>query len=312
MIAYAFRRFLAIWPVLFAVSIVGFLSFAACPGDPARIGLIMATGNESPSEAAVEAERARLGLGTPLPARYLGWLGRTLQGDLGYSVQTGRAVISELAQATKASAQLAGTAMIITLGLVLLIGAGAALFRGTLLDTAALCWSLFFGSLPDFCIALFGILVLAIHLHWLPVTGYGQPLALVLPALSLALPLSATSARLMRTSMIQAMSGKYLIAARARGVPEYLVVSRHALKNAVAPVLSYLGAQLGFLFGGAAVIETIFTWPGLGRMLVEAVRARDMFVIQGSVLTVAAAYVGINLTVDLLHAVIDPRIRNNV
>lgn len=310
MTGYVARRLLALGPTLFVVSLVAFLALAACPGDPARISLIMSSGNESPSAEAVEAERVRLGFDRPLPERYLAWLGRTLRGDLGYSIQTGHPVGEEVLRAAAASGLLAASAMAVSLLLVLVCGVGAAILRGSLFDAAALLWSLVVGSMPDFFIALLAILAFAVHWHLVPVTGYGRPAALTLPALSLALSVSAVSARLMRTSMIQAMAGKFLVAARARGLPERVVLGRHALKSAVAPVLSYLGAQLGFLFGGAAVIETLFVWPGLGRLLVESVRARDAFVVQGCVLAVAGAYAAINLLVDILHAAVDPRIRH--
>ncbi|MEF2230478.1 MAG: ABC transporter permease [Pseudodesulfovibrio sp.] len=309
MTGFVLRRLWALLPILLFVSLVAFLALAACPGDPARISLAALTGDESPSAQAVEAERARLGLDAPLPARYAAWLGRTLRGDLGVSIQTGRPVTREVLDAAAATGLLALAAMSMATVLVLVLGVGAAVFRGTWVDSLALLVSLALGSVPDFFFALLGILFLAVRWRWLPVAGFGSPAGIVLPALSLALASTAVSARLMRSGMVQAMTGKFLTGVRARGVSETRVIGRHALKNALAPVLAYLGAQLGFLFGGTAVIETIFAWPGLGRLLVEAIKSRDMFVVQGCVLAMATVYVCINLVVDILHAAIDPRVR---
>ncbi|NCC26134.1 MAG: ABC transporter permease [Deltaproteobacteria bacterium] len=305
--SFIIKRLATLVPVLLGVSVAAFLSLALCPGDAAEIALRSMTEADTASPEALLQVRKELGLDEPLTVQYGLWLGRTLQGDLGRSFQTGRPVSAEILRALGPSAILAGSSMLLTLCIVLPLGSLAAAKPGSWVDRAAMGASLLIVSLPDFCVGVILFLVFAVHWNLLPVAGYGTPGNLVLPAVTLAVASSSISTRLMRTLMVQALEEKFVITARSKGMTETRVVGLHAMRNALPPVLNYLGGQLGYLFGGAVVVESIFLWPGLGRLLVDAVKARDMFVVQGCVLTIAAIYVSINLIMDLLQIILDPR-----
>ena len=309
MIGYILKRIAALIPILFGISVVSFLLLYLCPGDPAQIAVSALMGTETPPEEAVKAVRLELGLHLPFPTQYAYWLKRVSAGDLGYSYQTGRSVVREIGAALPASAWLAGAAMTLMGLIVVPLGVISAARKNTLWDKTALLGSLMAISTPDFFIAVLFIYFFSVSLKVLPVAGYGSWENVVLPASALAVANAAISVRLMRTSMLAALGEKYIVTARSKGLYEFTVVARHALKNAMVPVLTYAGTQFGYLFGGTVVVETIFMWPGLGRLLVESVKARDVFVVQGCVLTIAFLYVLINLAVDVLCAVIDPRIR---
>lgn len=302
------KRVAALAPVLLGISLAAFLSLALCPGDAAKISLMAMTGSETPPAAAVEQVRAQMGLDRPLAVQYWRWLGRIARGDFGLSYQTGRPVVEEVGRALVASAMLATAAMALTIALAAPAGILAALNNRGWWDRLCLAGCVAVGAVPNFFLAIVLILIFAIRFKLVPVAGYGTPGSLALPALSLALINAAVSARLMRTSMLEALGQRFLTAARGRGLTETMVIGRHALRSAAIPMVSYLGTQFGYLFGGAAVVETLFLWPGLGRLLVDAVRSRDVFVVQGCVLAIAGAFVTINLAADLIHALIDPRV----
>ncbi len=303
-------RVLALIPVLFGISVIAFFSLAFCPGDPAEMALARLMDTESPPREAVKELRTKLGYDRPLPVRYGMWLSRVLKGDLGSSVQSGRPVFKEVVKAMTASVELAASAMLVTIVLVLGLGVFSAVYAGSFFDFSVLGLSLVGITLPDFFLAVLGILFFSVYLNCLPVGGHGSLLNLILPTMTLAAVNSVVAIRLMRTSMLQTLGARYLLTARAKGLRETAVISRHALRGALPPVVNYLGALTGHMLGGAVVVETIFMWPGIGRLLVEAVRSRDVFVVQGCVLAIGIAYVLVNLGVDILHAVLDPRIRN--
>lgn len=310
MSGFVWRRLLALIPVLLCVGLLAFAALAASPGDTARVALMAKTGSETPPEEAVRELRLEMGLDLPLYRQYLLWLGRTLSGDLGRSIQTGRSVAEELRRAAPASLALALSAMVLTVALALPAGVVSARRRGRLFDRLALAGSLGLISLPDFFLGILLVLLFSLTLGLTPVAGGGDAAHLVLPALTLALSTSAVSSRMLRASMIEALSEKSILAARARGLSERAVAWKHALRGAAIPVLSYIGSQFGYFLGGAVVVESVFVWPGLGRLLVDAVRARDVFVVQGAVLCIATGYVLANLAADVLHAVLDPRVRH--
>lgn len=309
MLYYSVKRLAALIPLLFGISVLIFAMISFCPGDPARITLSAMMGIESPPEAAVAEMRLEMGLDQPLYIQYGRWLKRVFAGDFGYSYQTGRSVVEEIFIALPATVWLASVTLGFTILIVVPIGVLSAARKGSWLDKSALMGSLVSVSMPDFFIAVVLILIFSVFLKLVPVAGYGQWKNVLLPAVSLAVANAAITTRLMRTSMIAALEEKYVITARAKGLGEWAIVAKHALRNAAVPVMTYLGTQFGYLFGGTVVIESLFLWPGLGRLLVEAVRERDIFVVQGCVLTIALAYVLVNLAVDLLYAFIDPRIR---
>ncbi len=310
MIGFLSRRLLALIPVLFGVSLLAFFALLISPGDVATITLAARTGIESPPEQAVEELRQRMHLDAPLAVQYVRWLGRVLTGDLGRSYQTGRPVTQELARVIPATAALACTSLVILLLLTLPAGVAAACKKGRTLDQATLAGSLFVSCVPDFFLGLVFMLVFSISLGLTPVAGFADPRGIILPALTLGLANAAISSRLLRASMIQALEEKHLLAAKARGLPRRVVVWKHALRQALVPLTSYVGSQFGYFFGGAVVVEAIFLWPGLGRLLVDSVNSRDVFVVQGCVLAITVFYVLINLGVDILQWVLDPRTRH--
>lgn len=310
MTGYVLRRLLAMVPVLFAISMLAFSALRMSPGDAASISLAARTGIDLPPEQAVEELRREMRLEDPLAVQYGRWLGGVLSGDLGRSYQTGRPVGQELARVFPATAALAFAALAVDLLLAVPAGVAAALRRGQPLDHLTLAGSLVFGCIPDFFLGLLLILCFSIWLGLAPVAGFAHLGGLVLPALTLGLGNAAIASRLVRAGMLQALEEKHLLAASARGLSRRAVVARHALKQALVPLASYVGAQFGYFFGGAVVVETIFSWPGLGRLLVESVNARDVAVVQGCVLAIAALYVAINLVVDILQWVLDPRTRH--
>lgn len=310
MTGFLLRRLLALIPVLFGVSLLAFFALLMSPGDVATITLAAKTGIESPPEQAVNDLRQKMQLDAPLAVQYVRWLGRVLTGDLGQSSLTGRPVTQELARVMPATAALACLSLVILLLLSLPVGVVAACKRGRVLDQATLTGSLFVSCVPDFFLGLVFMLVFSISLGLTPVAGFSDPRGIILPALTLGLANAAISSRLLRASMIQALEEKHLLAAKARGLPRRVVVWKHGLRQALVPLTSYVGAQFGYFFGGAVVVEAIFLWPGLGRLLVDSVNSRDVFVVQGCVLTITVIYVLINLGVDILQWVLDPRTRH--
>lgn len=310
MICFALKRLLALVPVLFGISLAAFLSMALCPGDAAKISLMSQMGAEAPPPAAVEELREQMGLDRPLAVQYAFWVKRICHGDLGRSYQTGRSVVQELSTAFPASALLAVVSMLVTILIVIPAGITSAIKKGSLWDKSTLAGSLLLIASPNFFLAIILILFFSIRWKMLPVAGFGEAKSLILPSLALALTNAAISTRLMRTSALEVLGEKFIAVARAKGIGEWLVIWKHALRSALIPLTAYLGTQFGYLFGGAAVVESIFLWPGLGRLLVDSVRSRDLFVVQGCVLAIACSYVLINLMVDLLHALLDPRVRH--
>lgn len=310
MMRFVLKRLLALIPVLFGISLAAFLSMALCPGDAAKISLMSLMEAEAPPPAAVEELRREMGLDRPLAVQYAFWVKRVCRGDLGRSYQTGRSVVEELSRAFPATALLAVAAMILTIFLVIPMGITSAVKKGGLWDKATLAGSLLLIASPNFFQAIILILVFSISWRILPVAGFGTARNLILPSLALALSNAAISTRLMRTSVLEVLGEKFITVARAKGLSEWLVIWKHTLRSALIPLTAYLGTQFGYLFGGAAVVETIFLWPGLGRLLVDSVRSRDVFVVQGCVLAIACSYVLINLMADLLHAFLDPRVRH--
>jgi peptide/nickel transport system permease protein len=312
--AYLLRRLLQLAPVLFGISLVVFLIMALLPGDPALAILGPYATPES-----LASLRAELGLDEPLWRRYLIWLGNLLQGDLGRSVTLQRPVIDEIMERLGPTLLLAGSALVLSVWLGLLAGIVAAVHRRGWQDYLLTLLVLLGISTPQFWLALLLILVFAVWLGGLPVSGMLSVYAgggwsdllrhLILPALSLAVVVTGVLARLSRTAMLEELSRDYVRMARARGLSERRVVYRHALHNMLGKLMPVIGLQAGFLLGGAVYIETVFQWPGLGRLLVDAISTRDLLLVQGGVLVMASAYVLVNLLADILQHLLDPRIR---
>jgi peptide/nickel transport system permease protein len=307
------RRLVATIPVLLLVTAGVFALIHLTPGDP--IDAMMA---ESVDDSVKRQLRSDLGLDRPLYLQYATWMGRLLQGDLGRSIRNREPVIENVGRRIKPSLQLAGLAMAISLLVATPIGILSAARRNSTLDRFGTSFALFGICMPNFLIALLLIFLFGVTLRWLPISGYVDPMeepweglrSLALPAITLGLALAAVITRTLRSSMLEALSEDYIRTARAKGLSEGAVIRAHALKNALIPVVTVLGLQLGTLIGGAVITEYVFALPGVGRLVVDAVFARDYPLVQGVVLLIAVGFILSNLLVDLLYGWIDPRIRH--
>jgi peptide/nickel transport system permease protein len=304
MVAYILRRLLQSAFVIFGVACVTFLVLRLVPGDPARLMVPPGT-----SEKVVDSLRKELGTDQPLIVQFGRFLGGLLQGDLGESFRQGRPVLELVLDALPATLALASTTMLTAVLVAVPLGIAAAYRSGGILDRVILIFSLAGQSVPNFWLGVMLVLVFAIRLQWFPAIGMGGPRSIVLPTLTLALILIAILVRTVRQSMLEALNEDYVRTARAKGMPETKVVLVHALKNAAIPLVTIIGLQVGFVLGGAFVVELIFDWPGVGLLALEAIRTRDFPVVQGVVILVAAVFTFANLAVDIAYAYLNPRVR---
>ena len=303
MIGYALRRLGAIVALAFGISLVVFLLIRLIPGDPA----IALLGTNAGDAALVARLHHQLGLDRPLWSQYGLWLGRVLQGDLGYSYGNQQSVRSLIAANFPATVQLTLAGLSLSLVVGGLLGVLAAVRRNRAADVIAMGVSLTLMSIPSFWLGLLLILLFAVQLPWFEVVGDGSLKGLVLPAATLALGSIGLNARFVRSSVIAAMGQRHVLTARAKGLGRARVFLRHVLRNAALPVLTVAGLQFGQLLSGAIIVETVFSRPGIGRLLVQAILAKDYLTVQAVVLIVAVLYALINLGVDLLYPVLDPR-----
>ncbi len=311
---YALRRIVQVIPVLFGVSLLAFGMMVLIPGDPARAIL----GSYATPENIATLER-QLALDRPLPVQYVTWLGNLLTGDFGRSYSLNRPVLDELTERFAATLLLAGAALLIMLVLGLTAGIIAAVKQHRWQDRVFTVGALVGLSVPSFWLAMIFIVVFSLRLGWFPTSGMRPAFGpsgpmdvlhhLVLPATALALVASGVIARLTRSSMLEVLRQDYVRTATSKGLTRRVVILRHAFRNAIVTVVPVVGVQVGFLLGGAVYIETVFGWPGIGRMLVTAIGTRDILLVQGGVVLVAFTYVLLNLAADLVQAVLDPRIR---
>ena len=304
MLHYVARRLVAAVPTLLGVSVVVFMMVRLLPGDPARIvaGLLA-------SESDVENIRHQLGLDQPGPIQYAAFLAGLLHFDLGTSVRTGQPVMYEVVARLPWTIELAATSIAVATVLGIVGGLLAALHHNRRLDVVISALMLFGISMPVYWFGLMLIVVFAIKLEWLPAAGSQDPGAWVLPTLTLAAFSVALIARMTRSTMLEVLRTDYVRTARAKGLIEQAVIGGHALRNALLPLVTVIGHQFGTLLGGAVLTETVFGWPGMGQLLVDALFARDYPVVQGIVLTFSALFILVNLAVDVLYSVIDPRIQ---
>lgn len=304
MIGYVGRRLLAIVALGFGISVMVFLLIRLIPGDPA----IALLGTNAGDGAMVARLHRQLGLDLPIWTQYGQWLARMLHGDLGYSFGNQQSVRSLIAANFPATVELtlAGLALSLLAGFPL--GVLAALRRNRGADLAAMGVSLAFMSIPSFWLGLLLILLFAVELPWFDVVGGPSLKGLVLPAVTLALGSAGFNARFVRSSVITAAVQRHVITARAKGLTQRRVFLRHVLRNALLPILTVVGLQFGQLLSGAIIVETVFSRPGIGRLLVQAILAKDYLTVQAVVLIVAVLYAGINLVVDLLYPALDPRV----
>jgi ABC-type dipeptide/oligopeptide/nickel transport system permease component len=304
MFRYVLRRLMLAVPVLLGVSICVFLMASLVPGDPATV-----LAGDTASAEQVERIRRDLGLDQPIPIQYLRFLERLAHGSLGESTRTHREVLLEITDRFPYTLALALGAVVVSTILGIAMGIFAAVRRGRAADYLTMGIAIVGLSVPTFWIALLGIIVFSLNLHWLPVTGARSPQSYILPIFALSLHSAAVKARITRSSMLEVFGQDYLRTARAKGLRERVVLLRHALKNALIPISTIIGLQFGSLLGGAFIIETIFGWPGIGRLAVQAIFNRDFPLIQGTVLVGAVTYMLANLAVDIVYAWLDPRIR---
>jgi peptide/nickel transport system permease protein len=302
--AYALRRIVMTVPVLLGVATLVFSLIHLVPGDPALAML-----GESATGAEVADLRAKLGLDQPLMTQYRRYVTGLLHADLGRSFRYNTPVEREIAQRLSNTVKLAVAAMAVALAIAVPLGVLGALFQGKALDQAAMTLSLVGISMPNFWLGPLLAIVFAVKLGWLPVSGTGSPLNLVLPAATLGAALAAILARMTRASLIDELRELYVLAARARGLSEARAVIAHALRNSLIPVVTIVGLQFGAVLTGTIITETIFAWPGVGRLLIQAISFRDYPLVQGCILLIAVTYVAMNLLVDLVYGWLDPRIR---
>lgn len=303
--AFALRRLVLAVPTLLGVATLVFLLLHLVPGDPVDILL-----GETARPADVVALRRDLGLDRPLAEQYVHFLARTLHGDLGRSIAFRAPVVSVIAARYPATLELAGAALLIALGVSLPLGTLAAVRPRSGLDRAARLTSLAAACLPSLWLGPLLIIVFAMRLGWFPVSGRGGVGHLVLPAVTLGLGMAGILVRLLRATVIAALSSEWVRSVRARGASESRIVLAHALRNALPPVVTVVGLQAGALLAGAVITETVFSWPGVGRLVVQAIGARDYPLVQGCVLVIGTTYVAINTLADLLHRTLEPRLRD--
>jgi len=304
MLTYLLRRILIAVPTLLGVVLLVFLMVRLAPGDPA----ILLAGEFATPET-LEAIRTRYGLDRPLPEQFALYLGALLQGDLGESARSRRPVLEELKTYFPNTVVLATAAILVALATGIPLGILAALRQGSWLDLGVMVLALLGVSMPVFWFGLLAILIFSVELGWFPVAGKGTLAHLVLPAVTLGINATALLARMTRGTLVEVLSQDYIRTARAKGLAERVVIFKHALRNALIPVVTVAGLEFGSLLAGAVITETIFAWPGLGHLLVGSILSRDYPVVQGAVLLVAFTFTLVNLMVDLLYAWIDPRVR---
>ncbi|MEN6348291.1 MAG: nickel ABC transporter permease [Syntrophomonas sp.] len=309
MLTYIIRRLVLLAIVVLGVTIMTFVLMNAAPGDPAEMIAIARYGLENLTVEEVEHIRIIEGLDASVGIQYLDWLTHVLKGDFGNSLITGDPVMQEIMVRAPATLMLAFASLTVSLFISIPAGIISASKQNSLVDYLTRTGALLGASMPNFWLALLMILLFSVTLRWLPVFGYGEFRHIVLPAVTLGTGLAAVTTRLTRSSMLEVLEQDYITTARAKGLQERNVIFRHALKNAFIPIITVIGLQLGHLLEGTVIVESIFGWPGLGKLLVDSIYARDFALIQACVLLFAIFFVLINLLVDILYVYLDPRIR---
>lgn len=307
MLPYVLRRLVGTVPVLFGVTLVVFAMTWLTPGDP--VVALLGESAQGITGQAREELRRELGLDRPWPVQYVEYVSGLARGDLGVSARSRRPVLREVLDRLPATAELALAGLAIAVAVGVSLGVAAALRKRTWVDALAIAVALVGVSVPVFWSGFLLMLVFSLELGWLPASGRGTLRHLVLPALTVGIASAAFIARITRGAVLETLGQDYVRTARAKGVPARTVVVRHALRNALLPIVTVVGLQLGSLLGGAVLTETVFAWPGVGRMLVDAILARDLPLVQGSVLVVSLLFILVNLAVDLSYAAINPRVR---
>ena len=305
MVAYILRRIILMIPIVLGVTLVSFIILHSIPGDPAEViaGL-------DGSKEILEKIRADLGLDQPLPIQYLVLIKNILiHGDFGYSYRTQRPVSQEIKGRFINSLKLGVTAIVIAIIIGLICGTLSAIKENSKLDRIFTISSLISLSTPTFWSGLLFIIFFSVYLKWLPAGGMGGLKSYILPAVALGLPASAVIIRMVRTSLLEVLHENYIRTAKAKGLSPLRVILRHALKNALIPTVTVVGLQFGWLLGGTVVVETVFSWPGMGQLIITGILGRDYPMVQGAIIVLAFAFICINLLVDILYTYLDPRIQ---
>jgi len=301
---YLIRRLVLTIPVLLGVATLVFALIHFIPGDPAQAML-----GEGATPEEVNQLRGRLGLNRPLIVQYGSFLMGLTRGDLGVSLRNDQPVTAQILERMPATAELAFASMTVAVLLAIPLGIVAAVWRGTAIDFGAMTLSLVGISVPNFWLGPLLAIIFSVELGWLPVGGRGTLAHLVLPAITLGAALAAILARMTRASLLEELGEPYVLAARAKGVSRSRAILYHAFRNSLIPIVTILGLQFGVVLTGAVITETIFAWPGIGRLLIQSISFRDYPLVQGCVLLIAVTYVGVNLLTDLTYSFLDPRIR---
>jgi peptide/nickel transport system permease protein len=302
-LAYILRRLLQSIVVILGVTFVTF-ALMYLSGDPVAV-----LAGDQASRSEIEVLRRELGFDRPWLVQYLAFLQGAVQGDLGTSLRYRQPVLPLILERVPATATLAAAAMIIAVGLALPLGVTAAVMRGKWADTAAILLALAGQSLPGFWLGIMLIYIFGVKLRLVPISGMGTLAHLILPAVTLSAYSLARNSRLIRSTMLDALNQDYVRTARAKGLHPAVVIRRHALRNSLLSFTTIVGLELGFLLGGAVITEMVFAWPGLGRLTVQAIYGKDVYLVQGAVMLMAIVFVMVNLVVDLAYAVLDPRVQ---
>lgn len=311
MLNFLLRRIILLLPVLLLVSMISFSLFYLSPGDPAEVLL---TGPQGPPDPkAVQEFREKEGFNDPASVLYLRWLGRVVNGDLGYSFVSGERVSDAVLDSFLPTLRLAMVSLLISIIISIPLGIISAVRQGSAIDGIGMTISLLGVSVPNFWLAYLLIILFALNLDVLPVAGYGQGgdmQHLILPAVTLGISAAAVTGRMMRTSMLEVLEQDYILAVRARGLPERSVVLKHALRNALLPVVTMISLNFTYLLNGSAVVETVFAWPGIGSLMTQAIYSRDYPVILGSMLFLSLLTISLNLLTDIFYRYLNPRLEN--
>ncbi len=304
MFSYIVQRLINALMVMFGVVTLVFMLIHIVPGDPVEVML-----GEAARPADTEALRSALGLDKPIFVQWKDYITGVVQGDLGQSLHSQRPVFDLITERLPATAQLAIVSLLLAILMALPLGIFAALNKDTWIDNTSMSVAILGISMPNFWMGPVLILIFSIGLGWFPVSGDNGIASIVLPAFTLATALMAILSRMIRASMLEVLNENFIRAARARGLSEWHITVRHALRNAALPVITIIGMQLGALLGGAVITETVFSWPGIGQLTIDSIQRRDYPVVQACVLLISLTYVIVNLLTDLAYALFDPRVK---
>ncbi len=306
---YVLKRVLAILVVLWAVATLTYFTVHVTPGDTATAIIIERDGAEAVNEETLNFIRTKFDLTRPISVQYLEWLGNVIQGDFGVSYRYNMPVKEMLSIRLPNTLRLGGTACLISLLIALPLGVLSALKHNKLLDHLSRIITLVLSSFPGFWLAIMGIVLFSIKLNWLPTSGMNTPSSIILPALTLSVGMTAATTRMLRSSMLDVLNQDYMVVARSKGLSKSRTIVSHGFRNSIPPIITIVGLQIGHILGGAVIIESIFAWPGIGDLFINAVNSKDTPMIEGCVILISFGYAFINLIVDIIYACIDPRVK---